>query len=217
MKIMFYPVFLNLQNKRCLVVGAGNVACRKIGKLLKAKADITVVAPDAIKSVEKLFSENLIKWEKKVYESPEAANYELVVSAVDDWEVSRIVAEDCRKAKIPVNVVDKPDLCSFIVPATINKGDITIAISSSGNAPFLTKQIRMELEKIIPDYWEQLSEIASKFRAVVMERYKDNKEAKQNCFKRFFDLDWEVLLSSDNMDAIDRNLKFILSESAPHE
>ena len=103
----FLPICISLKTRRCLVVGGGRVALRKIDTLLNYETDITVVAPEVDEKIEYYASKNLLKLIKRKYQSPEASEYGLVVSAGDDMDVNRQVSEDCRKAGVPVNVVLK--------------------------------------------------------------------------------------------------------------
>lgn len=207
----YYPIFLNTRDLKCLVVGAGNVAYRKIMGLLDTDADITIIAPEAVDEIKALSDRGRIRWIRRHYQPPEAADYDIVFSSVDDREINQTIFNNCRKAGVPVNVVDKPSLCSFIVPSRFSRGLIEIAVSSSGRAPFFTKYIRRRLEDIAPDYWEPLSEVAARFRAQVIEKFRDDPQRKTECFDRFLGLDWEKIIPQ-GADAIDRSVRGILED-----
>ncbi|MBD3169755.1 MAG: bifunctional precorrin-2 dehydrogenase/sirohydrochlorin ferrochelatase [candidate division Zixibacteria bacterium] len=207
---MYYPIYIKIKNQKCLIVGAGRVALRKAGTLLNGGAEITVVAPEAIDEIIQLKNDGKLSLHLRKYRSPEVTDYNIVISASDDENVNRAVAGDCFKYKIPVNVVDRPELCSFIVPAIVRRNDITIAISTGGKAPFLAKQIRKDLDKTLPRFWDDLSKIAGVFREKVMERYGDDSASKSRCFERFFAIDWQKLIDDGDEDAIERNINHLL-------
>ncbi len=190
------------------------MALRKIEGLLSSQASITVIAPRAIDKIRTLSEQNKLSLIEREYKSPEAQNYYLAVSATDNEAVNRIVSADCLDAGVLINVVDKPNLCSFIVPSVMAFDDLTIAISTNGKAPFLTKWIREELERIIPDYWGRLLEIAYQFRRDVFRKYNNNPQAKSRCFREFTRLDWEAILSGDDEKAVERNIKYIMEKAS---
>jgi precorrin-2 dehydrogenase/sirohydrochlorin ferrochelatase len=145
-----YPIVLNLSGRRVLVVGGGEVALRKARALADAGATVRVVAPDLLPA----FAEDgrfeclAARYEKRHLEGARIA-----VAATDDEAVNRRVAEDARAAGVLVNVVDRPELCDFIVPAQVRRGDLLIAISTSGAAPSLARRLRERLEKEFgPEY-----------------------------------------------------------------
>ncbi len=214
---MYYPLFLNIDGKKCLVVGGGRVALRKVSMLLEYNADITIISPEFTEELDDLASDNKVRSIQRSYNSPEAIEYDLVISASDDQEVNRQVSEDCQRVNIPVNVVDQPELCTFIVPSIVKRGNITIAISSGGKAPFLTKYLRKELEPRIPDYLERLSEYAAEFRKMTLRSFGSDSKAKQYCFRRFLELNWEGLLSGSDNKVIRDKLQEICKEGAKQD
>ncbi|MBD3233116.1 MAG: bifunctional precorrin-2 dehydrogenase/sirohydrochlorin ferrochelatase [candidate division Zixibacteria bacterium] len=213
---VYYPFFLNIEGKRSLVVGGGRVALRKVSMLLEYDAEITIISPEIIKELDELASVEKVRIIQRQYSCPEAIEYDLVISASDNQKVNQQVSEDCRSVNIPVNVVDQPELCTFIVPSIVKRGDVTIAISSGGKAPFLTKYLRKELEPHIPDYLESLSEYAAEFREMTLKRFGSDPKIKQYCFGRFLELNWENLLSEPDNQVIRDKLQEILKEGAKH-
>src|SRR5215471_11185029 len=134
---MFYPIYLNLTGKLVLVVGGGEVAERKIESLMGTGAVIRVVAGEVSERILVLATERRIELHRRPYACGDCAGATLVLSATDDPGVSRIVFEDARKAGALVNTADQPALCDFIMPAVVRRGDIAIAISTSGTSPGL--------------------------------------------------------------------------------
>lgn len=158
----FFPLFIELKDKPCLVVGAGQVAARKVEALLEFEGDITVIAPSICDDILKLSDHISICHTS--YDVSFLENKTLVIAATDDQCVNQAIYNDCTHKKIPVNVVDDTKYCSFFFPAYVRKGPLTIGISSSGKGPLISSQIRKRLEQEIPDDIEQLIEAMSEFR-----------------------------------------------------
>ena len=142
-----YPVFLNLKNRSCLVVGGGEVASRKVAGLLRAGAKVRVVSPEISSQLRSLRRNKKVQWKKKPFSAADIHGQRLVVAATNHRSVNLSVAKVCRMKKIPVNVVDRPELCDFQVPSVIRRGALTLAISTGGASPALAKTIRLFLEK----------------------------------------------------------------------
>ncbi len=145
----YYPVCLDVRNKDCLVVGGGQVASRKVKTLIGCGANVEVIAP--------YFSGELTKMEEnhgdrlrlihRVYEAGDVAGRFLVIGATDDEAENRRISADAEKNNILCNIADVPDACSFILPSIIKRGDLLLAISTSGNSPAFAKHLRKTLEK----------------------------------------------------------------------
>lgn len=149
----YYPMMVNLAGKRCLVVGGGSVAERKVGLLLESGAAVEVVSPTATARLAALSQAGRIRLRRRPVRSSDLAGAFLVVAATDDARVNREVAERVRSAGGLVNVVDDPEACSFLVPSVVRRGDLTIAISTGGGSPALAKKLRHRLEETIgPEY-----------------------------------------------------------------
>ncbi len=145
--INYYPVFLALQGKSCLVVGGGDVASRKVVSLLECGAAVRVVSPTLSPELVALANAGQISAFCRPFETDDTADASLVIAATNQLAVNRLVALHCRQEKIPVNVVDAPELCDFLVPATIRRGPLTIAVSTGGTLPAMARKIRRKLEE----------------------------------------------------------------------
>ena len=168
----YFPVFVNLKDQNCLVVGAGEIASRKIELLARAGAKITVIAKKISSQVSSLeASYNLILLQKP-FNPADLHDFRLVVSATDNQETNQLVAKTAGEQNILVNVVDNPELCSFIFPAIINRSPIIAAVSSGGSAPVLTRLLRARIESIIPPSYGRLAYLAEKFRSNVKKHIK---------------------------------------------
>ena len=144
------PIFINLKQKPVLVVGGGDIALRKINLLIKAQASVNCLSPlfcDGIASLSADKSVNLIQ---KSFEPDDIKNYSIIIASTDDSSVNSSISELAKKANIPVNVVDSPELSSFIMPSIVDRSPVIIAVSSAGKAPVLARIIRAKLETVIP-------------------------------------------------------------------
>ena len=142
---MLYPVFLKLSNLQCLVVGGGTVAERKIVHLVKTGAKITVVSPRVTETIHQLFTSQTIIWIQDKYKSSYMDRMHLVISATNNPLVNDLVFHDATERRIFINSVDDPDRCSFMVPASGLKGDVHVAVCTSGAAPGFSAKIRDSL------------------------------------------------------------------------
>ena len=167
----FYPVYLDIRGKRCVIVGGGKVAYRKACSLQDAGADVIVISPDVCSDMERRNGLTVIK---KNYEDVFIDNSFLVIAATDNQEVNKKVAIDAAKRNILVNVVDCPEQCSFTVPSTINRGDLCISISTGGASPALAKNIRRKLEDIFGSEYEEYINLLTKMRALALSEITDD-------------------------------------------
>jgi precorrin-2 dehydrogenase/sirohydrochlorin ferrochelatase len=149
----YYPMMVDLTGRRCLVVGGGRVAERKIGLLLDCRADVEVVSPTTTAKIAELASCKAIRLMRRPVRPTDLTRAFLVFVATDDAGVNRKVAEEVRGAGGLVNVADAPAVCNFLVPAVVRRGDLTVAISTGGGSPALAKRLRQRLEATIgPEY-----------------------------------------------------------------
>ncbi len=153
----FYPVYLNLNNKKCLVVGGGTVAERKVKSLLECGARVYVVSPQMNEWLEQAAEGGKITAVRRNYATTDLENAFLVISATDDRRINSRVAEECSERNILVNIVDDPAVCNFIVPSVLRRGPLSISVSTEGKSPMLARRIREELEPAFgPEYHEFL-------------------------------------------------------------
>lgn len=152
----FYPINLDLKGKTVLVVGAGSVALQKIEGLLQAEASVQVVSREACAEIRQWSHEAKVSLALKDYEKSDLKNAFLVFAATNDADTNRRIHQDGLAEKILVNAVDQPAECDFTIPARVVRGDLLIAISSGGRAPFLSKILRKYFEEKIPPQWEEI-------------------------------------------------------------
>lgn len=168
----YYPVCLDLAEKLCLVVGGGTVAARKVGSLTECGARVRVVAPEVCPEIE---AASGVEIARRPFQTDDLDGVFLVVSASDDHNLNATVAELARDHGILVNVVDKPDLCNFIVTAAVRRGALLISVSTSGVSPALAKRIRTELETQFGDDYSRFLDVLRDVRREVMESVPDPK------------------------------------------
>ncbi|MFT5426812.1 MAG: uroporphyrin-III C-methyltransferase/precorrin-2 dehydrogenase/sirohydrochlorin ferrochelatase [Gammaproteobacteria bacterium] len=183
----YLPIFYDLSVRPCLVVGAGDIAARKVRQLRKAEATVIVIAPDICDELKSLVDNNEIQYIAKRFSKEYLDDKMLVIAATNDQEVNKQVSELAQAKNIPVNVVDNPDLCSFIMPSIIDRDPVQIAISTGGASPVLARLLRARLETLIPASYGRLAQLMGKFREHVRQRYPHMQER-----RRF----WENILQS---------------------
>jgi uroporphyrin-III C-methyltransferase/precorrin-2 dehydrogenase/sirohydrochlorin ferrochelatase len=181
-----YPILVNLENRRCLVVGGGGVALRKVSGLVAEKARVVVVSPEPIAPLLEMADKGEITLERRSYRSSEAADYSLVFAATDDRGVNQQVFNDARKSGVLANVADDPELCAFHLPARMIRGSLQIVIASGGEAPFVVRRLRQALEKRFGPEWAEWMEAAARLRKAVRERRFTTAE-QEVIFDRFFE------------------------------
>lgn len=170
---VYYPVFLNLKGKKCVVVGGGKVAERKALSLLRSGAEVIVISPECTGRLKKENLKGRIKYISRVYKKGDLKNAFLVIAATDSGETNKRISED---APYLVNVVDMPLLCNFIVPSVVRRGPLTIAVSTSGISPSLARTIRKELEGLYGREFEKHLNYIKKMRVKALSGIKNNKE-----------------------------------------
>ncbi len=160
----YFPVFLKLKQQNCLVIGAGEIAARKIELLARAGAAITVIADTIGPAVADMQTRHTLIIKHKSFEKKDVNGFRLVVSATNNIDTNKLVAQTATENNIPVNVVDNPALCSFIFPAIIDRSPIVAAVSSGGASPVLARLLRAKIESTIPQGFGHLAQLAEKFR-----------------------------------------------------
>ncbi len=180
-----YPVMLDVKGRRCLVVGGGGVALRKVQGLLESGADLTVVAPDVVPALVVLAEAGKLALEKRSYSPGEAAAFALVFAATDQADVNEQVFRDGDAAGRWVNVADDPQRCSFHLPARVRRGPLQIAVGSEGRAPFVVRRLRRVLESRLGPEWSEWLDAAERFREAVKSSVEGPSE-QEACFERFF-------------------------------
>ncbi|ASP48083.1 NAD(P)-dependent oxidoreductase [Cognaticolwellia beringensis] len=168
----YFPIYLDAKHIDAMIIGGGEVAARKIELLLKSTANISVMSETLNSSVQRLVNEHQLTWLKHNYQPGHLNNSNIVIAATDSIEVNGAVAAESTQLKLLTNVVDQPELCTYITPAIIDRSPIIIAMSSSGSAPILLRMLREQIEKTLPNGYGKLAEFSFKFRDHVKARIK---------------------------------------------
>lgn len=181
----YYPIFLNIQGKKCVVVGGGNVAWRKVCSLKEAGAKVTVVSPDFCPELE---GEAGVERIQQKYDTAILKGAALVIASTDDGVVNKKVYRDAIESGILVNVVDKPELCSFIVPASVMRGNLCISISTGGASPALARNIRENLEQHFGEEYDEFTKLLSEMRQQMLSEIK-NESIRRDILQRIAEPD----------------------------
>jgi len=172
-----YPVSLNLEDRKCVIIGGGIIAERKVVTLLEAGAVVRVVSPDLTDKLQELANHSLIEYIPSDYESHHLDSAFLVIAATNIREVNKAVFDEAQQRGILVNVVDDPELCTFFAPAVVRRGDLTISVSTAGKSPSLSRRIREQLEAIYGLEYSDFVELLGEIRAEVIEQHLDYNES----------------------------------------
>lgn len=162
----YFPMFVQLKHKKCLVIGGGNVALRKIQVLKDFEADVTVIAPEMnsqIRQIPKIC---------RIFRSFMEEDFEqadLVVAATDDKDVNHVISVICRQRKIPVNAVDQKEDCSFIFPSYVKEGEVVAAFSSGGQSPVITQYLKKEIKPVLTNELGQIAQTLGTLRTIAKE------------------------------------------------
>jgi precorrin-2 dehydrogenase/sirohydrochlorin ferrochelatase len=163
----YFPLFINLNEKKVLVIGGGVVAEHKVRILLNFAANITLVSPKATQNIINLKDSDKIILVPRKYQSSDIDNALLIVAATGDRQTNRKVYYDAIEKGIPVNVVDDPLLCTFLFPAVVNRGDFVVGVTTSGSYPALAKWSRERIEDIFPEKYVNITDILKKYRKLI--------------------------------------------------
>lgn len=161
----YYPVFLDLQGKQAVVIGGGEIAERKIHGLVPCGARITLVSPELTPELERLAAEGTVTVHRRTYQPGDMKGAAIAVVGTDDPEVNHQAAEEARREGVLVNTVDDVAYCDYIAPALVQRGDLTVAISTHGKSPAMARRMREELERLITNEYADLLQVLENVRA----------------------------------------------------
>jgi uroporphyrin-III C-methyltransferase / precorrin-2 dehydrogenase / sirohydrochlorin ferrochelatase len=160
----YYPVFLDLRGRRCVVLGGGELALEKVEGLLLAEAETAVVARELVPALSGLAKRRLVEWVPREYRPGDLAGAVLAIDASGLEEVHAAAHGEARGAGVSLNVVDRPDRCDWIAPAVVRRGPLQIAVSTSGESPFLAASIRARLERLLGEEWGPFTSLVGELR-----------------------------------------------------
>jgi siroheme synthase-like protein len=168
--VRYYPVFLDLSGKKVVVIGGGNIAHQKMENLIKVGADVTVISPDLNEPMAALKAEGRFRHIEREYQPGDLEGYILAFVATDDRAVNATVADEGKARGVWVNAVDDPPYCDFIMPGIVQRGDLILAISTSGRSPAMARKMREELTEFLTEEWVRMLELAAEVRAELKAR-----------------------------------------------
>jgi len=200
-----YPATLLLSGRPCLVIGGGRVAERKIKSLLHAAAAVRVVTREATPAVADLAATGAIALRLGEYSDADLDGVFLVIVATNDADLNQRVSAECRRRGLLVNVVDQPHLCNFYVPALLERGPVSLAISTGGASPALAKHLRVLLEAVVGEEYGELSELMAGLRGEMFDRYDEQADRAAA---------WQRLLDSDVLELLRRGERAQAQERA---
>ncbi len=174
-----YPIFIKLDNQECVVFGGGRVAAHKVKTLLNYGAQVTVVSSDLSPGLFELWESGKITCHYRKYRPGDVEGYRLVISATNDAAVNHQIFEEAHRRGVLINVVDNPSLCDFYVPSIVRRGDLQLAISTTGKSPALAREIRKMLENMFDDSYAKGLNIAGQIRDRLKHDVPDENKRKQ--------------------------------------
>ncbi|MDX9745141.1 MAG: bifunctional precorrin-2 dehydrogenase/sirohydrochlorin ferrochelatase [Syntrophales bacterium] len=197
----YYPVFLDISDRQCAVVGGGEVAFRKVRRLLQCGARVKVISAKLSPEMEALKNRNEIVHINGRYKADHIADAFIVIGATNSRTVNNRIFRDARAGKVLVNIVDEPERCDFILPSVVERGDLAMAISTGGKSPALARHLRQELEEVYGEEYEIYLDILGQTRAIVLARRQPSDENRKifealihsDLLKRIRKRDWDAV------------------------
>jgi siroheme synthase-like protein len=181
----YFPFFVDLEEKSCLVVGGGSVAYRKVESLLPFGVRVNVVSPKFCPALLQLAEAEQVRlaFFQRTYQESDLEDVFFVIAATDDALCNREIARACHEKNILVNVVDEPELCSFYFPSLLKRGDLVAGVCSGGKSPVLSSQVRKTLEQEVPEFYAPLNDTLGALRPWMKEHVHTEAQRKQ-CYQR---------------------------------
>lgn len=206
----YYPILLDLKGRKVVAIGGGIVAERKVRMLLRCKAEVTVVSPSLTAGLSSLVRRGVIMHRHRLYRAEDLRGAFLVLAATHERDVQEAVAQDAHRRRLLVNVADRTELCSFIAPSILTRGDLVIAISTGGASPALAQRLRRDLGKRIGRAYGDLLSLMSRLRGEILGRI-PSQERRRRVFHRILDSGLLELLKQGKRIEAKRMLRALLS------
>ena len=208
----YYPVNLDIKNRRCLVVGGGSVGGRKIKTLLECGAIVTVISPVVTLEIQSLADKGTINLKKRSYRTYDIdENFFLVIGATDNDKLNRLIHKDAERFNMLCNIADRPEVCNFILPAIVHRGDLLIAVSTSGKSPAFAKKLRQRLEKEYGDEYAEFLELMGAIREKLLSA-EHEPEAHKHLFEELISQGLVEMIKKGREDKIDALLVDLFGE-----
>jgi precorrin-2 dehydrogenase/sirohydrochlorin ferrochelatase len=184
----YYPLHLSIAGKKCLVIGGGRTAARKVATLLRCGGRVVVVSPDAVPAIRALSRRERIEWRARTFRGSDCGGALLIFAATGSAQINRRIARLAKEKSILVNVADSPGDCDFIVPALVERGHLIISIATEGLAPVLSRRIRMDLERSFGPEYVRYTMLIGKVRDAIVANAKMSRKQKREAFKSLLSL-----------------------------
>jgi len=207
----YLPIFLDVTGRRCVVIGGGEVAERKIAALLEARADVLVISPDVTAAIAEWAAAQRIVHLARAYRLGDIADAALVFAATSDFELHRMIADEARAAGTLINVADEPALCTFIAPAVASRGALQVAISTSGAVPAFAARVRSEIEERFGVEYEITLEILRAMRSW-LRKHVDSQSRRARIMKALANSDLPAHVRCEDLAAIDTVLATVVGD-----
>ena len=212
----YYPINLDIQGKRCLVVGGGSVGTRKVITLLNCGAAVTVVSPRTTEKLNELAKAGSITLRNRSYRTTDLKDVFLVIGATDDEILNQKISSDADSRDILCNIADRPAVCNFILPSIVHRGDLIITISTSGKSPALAKKLRKTLERQFGEEYAVMLQLMGAIREKLL-RQAHEPEAHKHLFNQLIDNGLLEMIREDRKDDINGLLENILGHEFKYD
>lgn len=212
----YFPIALDIKAKRCVVIGGGGVARRKVESLIECGAMVTVISPEACSELWGLAEERMIEWVRRPYRHGDLGGAVLVMAATDSEGCNQEVYQEALEKGLLVNVCDDPPRCNFIVPSVIRRGNLTIAVTTDGKSPMLARKIREDLELAYGNEYELFLSLMGRIRRHVLESAVPAGD-RPEIFRRLVYSDLIELLHSGDRESVRRRAIELVGRELPEE
>ena len=207
----YYPVYLDIENRNCLVVGGGSVGTRKVLTLLACGANVTVVSTAVTEKLKELSNNGLIRLKERSFQPTDLDDRFLVIGATDSQELNFNIHAEAERRGLLCNIADRPEVCNFILPSIVNRGDLIIAISTSGKSPAFAKRLRKHLEKEFGNEYAEFLNLMGAIRKKLLSQDHEP-EAHKHLFEQLIERDLVQMIRNGDTDNINSLLHEILGE-----
>ncbi len=205
----YYPVYLDIQNRKCLVVGGGSVGTRKVKSLVNCGAAVTVISLTLTRELAAMAESGIISAEKRPFQPGDLDGAFLVIGATSDVEQNKKISKEAGRLNIMCNIADFPEACSFILPSVLGRGDLMIAISTSGKSPAFAKKLRKDFEKQFGEEYAVFLDLMGAVRQTLLKEQHEP-EAHKPLFEKLIEAGLPEMIRADKKDAINAVLLEVL-------
>lgn len=207
----YYPINLDIRGRNCLVIGGGGVGTRKVEMLLACGARVKVVSPAVSARLMQMADNGAVTLKKRAYRREDLEGMLLVIGATDDEQLNRRISQDADRMGTLCNIADRPEICNFILPAVVRRGDLILSISTSGKSPAMAKKLRRELEGQFGEEYGRLLDLMGAVRSKLLSR-EHAPESHKPLFEKLVDSDLLDMIRNNRRDDVNALLLEILGE-----